>query len=244
MLIFFDETFRVYGPNPSLSLGALCGIALPEADLARISYDLFLLKLKHFGPEYASEREVKGKDIFKHFVFKLERRGIRSRNLAFADDLLDYMHQRKLRVFGCVCFEKKLQKFRVEDVVSLDKTFRYVFERVDIYLKLECPGHFAKLVFDDRDFDTNQRNAEAMTRFFQRSSTGLALESIVATPFFAISQAQNAGLQLADFVTTIIGMRFSANEDIKPFFGKLKRLVFEHVNAEGVRVSGLKVIRS
>jgi hypothetical protein len=181
--------------------------------------------------------------IFKHFAFKLEQRGITSRNLAFANDLLDYMHQRKLRVFGCVCFEKKLQKFQVEDVASLDKTFRYVFERVDMCLKIERPGRFGKLVFDDRDFDTNRKNSEAITRFFQRSATGLALDSVIATPFFAISQAQNIGLQLADFVTTIIGMRFQSSEDIRPFFLKLQRQMIEYVNNGGVRVSGLKVIR-
>jgi hypothetical protein len=243
MLVFFDETFRVSAKNPAVSLGALCGIALPEDSLARIAQDVFALKRKHLGADYANEHEIKGKDIFKNFAFKLEQRGTRSHNLDFAHDLLDYMHQRKLRVFGCVCFEKKLQKFQVEDVASLDKTFRYVFERVDMCLKIECPGRFAKIVFDDRDFDTNRQNAEAITRFFQRSATGLALDSIIATPFFAISQAQNVGLQLADFVTTIIGMRFASNENIKPFFLKLQRQFIEYENNDGVRVSGLKVIR-
>jgi len=244
MFIFFDETFRVSDKNPAISLGGLCGIALPEENMARIAQDVFALKRKHLGSDYANDCEIKGKDIFKDFAFKLEKRGIPSRNLAFAHDLLDYMHQRKLRVFGCVCFEKKLQKFQVEDVASLDKTFRYIFERVDMCLKIERPGHLGKLVFDDRDFNINRKNAEAITRFFQRSATGLALDSIIATPFFAISQAQNIGLQLADFVTTIIGMRFASNEDIQPFFAKLQRQFFEFVNNDGVRVSGLKVIRA
>ena len=111
MLIFFDEAFRVSDRNPAISLGALCGIALPEDHLARISQDVFALKRKHLGSDCANDKEIKGKDIFKHFAFKLEQRGIPSRNLAFANDLLDYINQRKLRVFGCVCFEKKLQKF-------------------------------------------------------------------------------------------------------------------------------------
>ena len=146
MLVFFDETFRVSERTPTLSLGALCGIALPEESLARISQDTFALKRKHLGITYANDHEIKGKDIFKNFAFKLEHRGIRSKNLAFANDLLDYMHHRRLRVFGCVCFERKMQRFQVEDVASLDKTFRYVFERVDMFLKIERPGRFAKLV--------------------------------------------------------------------------------------------------
>jgi hypothetical protein len=123
MLIFFDETFRVSERNPAISLGALCGIALPEDHLARIAQDVFALKRKHLGADYANEKEIKGKDIFKNFAFKLEQRGIRSNNLAFANDLLDYVHQRKLRVFGCVCFEKNCRNLRSRKSLHRTKHF-------------------------------------------------------------------------------------------------------------------------
>jgi hypothetical protein len=41
----------------------------------------------------------------------------------------------------------------------------------------------------------------------------------------------------------LCGMRFQSNPDIQPFFEKLQRQKFEYVNNNGVRVSGLKVIR-
>lgn len=41
---------------------------------------------------------------------------------------------------------------------------------------------------------------------------------MIRTPFFAVSQAQNVGLQLADVVTTVCGMRFAGQREIDPLF--------------------------
>jgi hypothetical protein len=32
----------------------------------------------------------------------------------------------------CVWFERKYRKFQVDDVTALDKTFRYLLERIDM----------------------------------------------------------------------------------------------------------------
>mgnify|MGYP001585866177 CR=1 FL=1 len=243
MLVFFDETFRESSRRKGTTLGALCGIAIPERDLARVTADVYQLKLKHFGAEYAKDREIKGKEILKNWVFKLEAKGEPSKNLAFAKDLLDYLTAKKLWVFGCVCFEQGFQKFQCEDMTALDMTFRYVFERVDMFMKIKHHKSMAKIVFDDRDYSINQKNSEAITNFFQRSAVGLSLDSIVKTPFFAISQSQNVGLQLADFVTTIIGLRFSGNPNAQPYFTALRKCIFNYDNGEGMRISCLKVMR-
>jgi hypothetical protein len=146
-------------------------------------------------------------------------------------------------VFGCVCFEKQLQRFQVDDVKALDKTFRYIFERIDLFMKIYHPDEMAHLIFDDRDYGINQKNSEAITNFFQRSAKGLAMDSIVKTPFFAISQSQNVGLQLADFVTTVIGLRFSSHEKIKPFFRAMKEAI--PICQDDLRaISCLKVLRN
>lgn len=242
MLIFFDETFRESLSYPGATLGALCGIAIPEKQLHRVADDVFKLKLKHFGPEFAKDREIKGKELLKNYVFKLEKAGVQSKNLQLASDLLNYIQARRLMVFGCVCFEKGMQKFQCEDVRALDCTFRYVFERIDMYMKIKHPDCMAKLVFDDRDYGINQKNATAITNFFQRSSWGLSLDSIVKTPFFAISQSQNVGLQLADFVTTIIGLRFSSHPQADVYFNALKKCFFNYKEGHH-QVSSLKVLR-
>lgn len=243
MLIFFDETFRESLRHPNVSLGALCGIGIPERDLSRVAADVYQLKYKHMGPDFARDEEIKGKDLLKNYIFKLAARGIVSKNLALANDLIAYIVSKRLPIFGCVCFEKGLQKFHVADVTALDNTFRFLFERIDIWMKIHRKDDLASIVFDDRDFSINQRNAEAITNFFQRSAMGLSMDSILKTPFFAISQAQNVGLQLADFVTTVIGLRFSSHPDAGSYFAALRKAIPFYTSEEGFRTSCLKVMR-
>jgi len=59
MLIFFDESFRKSETQPDKSLGILCGIAIPEKQLNKVVADVFQLKLKNLGIEYAREKELK-----------------------------------------------------------------------------------------------------------------------------------------------------------------------------------------
>lgn len=242
MLIFFDETFRESLSYSGATLGALCGIAIPERQFHRVSDDIFQMKRKHMGNDYAHDKEIKGSTLLKNYVFRLEREGKTSRNITFALDLLRYIEAKGLRVFGCVCFEKSTQKFQCEDVRALDRTFRYILERVDMFMKIEFPDRMAKLVFDDRDYGINKKNAEAITSFFQRSPQGLSFDSIIKTPFFAISQSLNVGLQLADFVTTVIGLRFSSHPNAPRFFEILKRC-FYFYEKDGTRISSLKVLK-
>ena len=243
MLIFFDETFRKSLSYKDTSFGALCGIAIPEKELHRIATDVFQLKLKHFGIQFARDSEIKGKDLLKNYVFRLAKKHGSSTNLSFANDLLHYIKHKQLTVFGCICFEKTMQEFRCEDMSAMDVSFRFLFERIDMFMKIEYPERLAKLVFDDRDYGINQKNAHAITNFFQRSSAGLSCNSIIQTPFFAISQSQNIGLQLADFVTTIIGLRFSSHPEIAPFWYLLRDTFFGYQLQNGYWVNSIKVMR-
>lgn len=224
-------------------IGLLVGVAVKEEYFGQIFSDIYTLKVKHFGQDIAKRMEIKGSDLFKSFVFKLEKRGVKSKNLSFADDLLDYITFKNLIVLGCVCFEEELHEFKCEDVRALDKTFFYVFERVDVFMKREHPDRMVKLIFDDRGFQINKTNSEAITNFFVRSPAGLALTSVIKTPLFAVSQAQNIGLQLADFVNYIIGSRFVSDEKIDPYWKKLKRTFYRWPGAEGYIGSSLKILR-
>jgi hypothetical protein len=244
MIFFFDESFRESLTHSGVSLGALCGVGIPEAQLRRVSEDIYEMKHKHFDIDFARTSEIKGKEIFKNYVFALQKKGIVSKNLALGVDLVEYINRKHLPVFGCVCFEKGIQKFQADDVTALDKTFRFLFERIDMWMKIHRPNDKALIVFDDRDYGINKKNAEAITNFFQRSNHGSAMDSIVQTPFFAISQAQNVGLQLADLVTTIIGLRFASHEGIAPIFANLKQSIPSYEQNGGTKVSGLKVLRN
>ncbi len=163
MLIFFDETFRTSLKHPDVTFGALCGVAIPESQLHKVASDIYQLKYKHLGAEFARDGEIKGKDLLKNYTFAMAKKGIDSRNIALA---------------------------------------------------------------------------------ILRSAQGLSLDSIIKTPFFAISQSQNVGLQLADFVTTIVGLRFMSHPEAAPYFEALKRCRFAYQNNAGYWANSLKIIRA
>ncbi|MBL9160984.1 MAG: DUF3800 domain-containing protein [Verrucomicrobiales bacterium] len=244
MLIFLDESFRTDKTQPEPApFGVLAGVALREDSLTEVARDVYQLKYKHLGADFARDGEIKGKELTKRYAFKLEEQGIVSNNLNLARDLIRYLRRKKIPVFGCVCFQEDLQGFKCQNLTALDRTFRYLFERIDMFIKIEAPAQKAILVFDDRDHGTNANNATAITNFFLRSADGLALNSIIDTPFFGISQAQNVGLQLADFVTTIIGQHFEQMPQIEPMWEELNKSIYRWQDPPGKWHSGLRVIR-
>ena len=244
MLVFFDETFRTSKVRDGeIPLGALCGIAIPEDQLTRVANDIFKLKQKHLGDDFAREDEIKGKELLKNYVFRMREAHGQSKNLDLVADLIRYIKRKKFRVFGTVCFEEKFHKFKCEDMTALDMTFRFLFERIDMFMQIEHPKDMAILVFDDRDHGTNLRNATAITNFFLRSPYGLSMNKVLDTPFFGISQAHNIGLELADLVTTIIGMRFEKSPNGIEFFDQLKPCIYRWQDPPGKLHSGLKILR-
>lgn len=244
LLVFLDESFHDSPKEPNVSLGALCGVGIPEEQMSQVAADIYALKRRHFDETFARDREIKGRDLFKNYAFKLAQRGIASQNLALGTDLIDYIVGKRLPIFGCVCFEKKILRFQATDTSVLDNSFRFLFERVDAFMKRHRPDELASLVFDDRSYGINARNAEAITNFFQRDVRGLAMDAIVRTPFYAISQANNVGLQLANLVTAVISSRFAGNEAIEPYYFRLRRAIpFWTLGGGALRVSGLKIMR-
>jgi hypothetical protein len=243
MLIFLDESFRSRSSAPDrLPFGALCGLGIPETDINRVSHEIFRLKMKHLGENYAREKEMKGTDLLKNFAFKMRANYGHSKNLALVADLVRYIKKAKLPVFGTVCFETGGNEFKCTDVTALHRAFSHLFERIDMCMRIRDSHEMAQVVFDDRDHGTNSRNATTITNFFRRSKVGRKLDRIIDAPLFGISQSQNVGLQLADLVTTIIAMRFEEHPNGREFYKLLEPAIFHWEEPKGVHHSGLRVI--
>lgn len=243
MLIFLDESFRSRASAAGqLPFGALCGLGIPESEINRISQEIFRLKMKHLGDDYAREKEMKGTDLLKNYAFKMRTTHGHSKNLALVEDVVRHLKRSKLPVFGTVCFEKGANEFKCNNVTALHRTFSHLFERIDMCMRIRNSHEMAQLVFDDRDHGTNARNATTITNFFRRSKDGRKLDRIIDAPLFGISQAQNVGLQLADLVTTIIAMRFEEHPNGTEFYKLLERAIFHWEEPIGVYHSGLRVI--
>lgn len=155
---------------------------------------------------------------------------------------MNFSYRCNIKVFDVVCFRTEMQSFVCDNETSLDLPFRYLFERIDNYMKREFPGRRAKIIFDNRDHKTHEKNARAITNFFSRSHLGLGYDSILRVPFFAVSQGHNYGLQLADLVTTVVGLCFQGERAYRPLWGIVQHMLY-FIDMGGQPQSSLKVMR-
>jgi len=241
MLIFLDESFRQHS-RTGRRFGVLAGVAIPEDIFHTFQRDMFGVRAPYHGSVLKRDDEIRGRLLLNTGTLRTRARTGYSDKWNLAEDVLNFARSRQIRVFGVVCFRSDLHSFVCDDEARLDVTFRYMFERIDGYMKREFPGRVAKIVFDNRDHRTHEKNARAITNFFVRSQLGLGYDSILRVPFFAVSQGHNYGLQLADLVTTVTALFFQGRREFKPLWQTVRKML--HVaDIGGRRQTSLKVMR-
>jgi len=241
MLIFLDETFRTHKKTGN-RLGVLSGVAVPEDAFHSLQSEIYHCRRPYHGQVLKPDDEMHGTHLLNNTTRRMLQEKGYSYHYNLVEDVLSLARSRGLRVFGVACFRSDFSTFVCADETKLDLTYRYLFERIDNYMRREFPDRIAKLVFDNRDHKTDERNARAITNFFMRSRVGVSYDSILRVPFFALSQGHNYGLQLADLVTTVLGLRFQGYRWLDPLWRLVQGMLYEpHVG--GLRQSSLKVMR-
>jgi len=241
MLVFLDESFRQH-ERTRKHFGVLAGVAIPEDTFHHFQRELFSVRTPYHGKVLKEESELHGNELLNNMTLRVRKEKGYSLQWNLAEDVLNYACHRGIRVFGVVCFRNGLRSFVCDDQMRLDVTFRYLFERIDVYMKQTFPKRIAKLIFDNRDHQTHEKNAKAITNFLGRSREGLGYDSILRVPFFAVSQGHNYGLQLADLVTTVIALSFQGRREYQPLWQTVQRML--NITNVGVqKQSSLKVMR-
>ena len=152
MLVFLDESFRT-NQNNQARFGVLSGVAIPEDTYHDFQREFFNVRRPYHDRVLKPDSEVKGKELLGSATLKQRRLRGASEHWDLAVKLLSLTCARNIKVFGIVCFRTGLHSFVCDNETVLDITYRYLFERIDAYMKREFPSRFAKLVFDNRDFD-------------------------------------------------------------------------------------------
>ncbi len=164
MLIFLDESFRT-NTNTGTEFGVLSGVAIPEDIYHQFQLDFFYARKPYHGLVLKEDDEIHGKELLNKATLKRLRLKGSSYHWNLSEELLSFARSRKIRVFGVVCFRPSIKSFVCANESMLDVTFRYLFERIDTFMKREFPNRTAKLIFDNRDHTTHEANARAITIF-------------------------------------------------------------------------------
>lgn len=241
MLMFFDESFRT-NKNTGVEFGVLAGVAIPEDIYHQFQLDFFRARRPYHGLVLKEDDEVHGTELLNKATLKRLRLRGSSYHWNLAEELLAFARSRGIKVFGVVCFRPKIKSFVYADESVLDVTFRYLFERIDTYMKREFPNRIAKLIFDNRDHKTHEAIARAITNFFVKSALGKGYDSILRIPLFAVSQGHNYGLQLADLVTTVIALNFQGQREYRSLLRTVSEMYYVS-DLGGKRQTSLKVMR-
>jgi hypothetical protein len=241
MLLFLDETFR-RNDRTGAQFAALCGIAVAEPVFPSFLDGVYRIRRPYHGSVLDAEDELKGKIILNRSVLDARDRDGASTKWSMAEDLIHFAHRSRIKVFGVVTFDQASTTLVCDNPRALDQPFRKLFTRVDRYMKVEHPGVYVKVVFDSRQDTQNRKNSEAITNFLTRSTIGGTYDSIVRVPFFGVSQAQNYGLQVADLVTTVIGLKFSGESRVDPLWHVIQRMLYRTTLGDR-RISSLALIK-
>lgn len=241
MLVFLDETFRT-NERTGVKFGALTGVAIPEDLFSVFQRDFYDVCRPYYGNVLGHGSDVHGSSLLTNATLKIVSNGGYTAHWSMAEDLVNYGRRFGIKVFGVVCFKSDFQSFECANVEQLDITFKYLFERIDLFMRSRYPTRFAKLIFDDRGRQTNERNAKAITRFFLKSTIGSSYDTIIKTPFYSIAKSYNYGLQYADLVTTIIGKKFAGDVRINPLWRNIHSML-NNETIGGRKQSSLKLMK-
>lgn len=211
MLIFIDESWQTLDPAGK-KVCVLSAVAINDNDFNEYSRNIWNLKTKHLGPK-CGDIEIKGKDIFKNYNFRLEAKGIISRELSLARDILRYGIDHGAKAFASIVFDQEQVQLDCADEKLLERPFLFLFERINLFMQEKHPDSMAALIFDDRNLGQNERISASVSNFFHLSRAGKAFDRIIKVPFFAIS-SENVGIQLADMVAYLVGKETTQDKKV------------------------------
>jgi len=224
MLFFVDESWQSTHDG-NHKVGILSAVQIKSHDFNECSKQMYIIKTKNLG-QACGNIELKGVQSFRSYIFRLEKRGVISRELNVIRDVLAYMDSMGIKLFASIVFEEKDLNLACANVNQLERPFFYLFERIDLFMKENYPGLMAKIIFDDRGTQDNKKISTSVGNFFHKCHVGQMFDSIIKVPFFGIS-TENVGIQLADLIAHILGKRFTGNQDIISFFRQVKRMEFK-----------------
>jgi len=245
MLFFIDESWQQTARG-DVKVGVLAAFQVKAHDFNEFSRHIYQLKATHIGPP-AGNTEIKGKHIFRDYLFNLEQKGIKSNELNLARSIFGYLKSLGSNLFASVVIAEEEIDLSCADENKLERPFFFLFERINLFMEENHPGLMASIIFDDRGVQQNRNIATSVSNFFHKSQVGQSFDSIIKVPTFAISDS-NVGVQIADMVAYILGNKMTGQNKTKEFEMQAKELQFKSrkkymVDGKEYSLFGFKTIK-
>lgn len=191
MLVFIDESGHPRPGDPT-SRPVILAVCIREADCGRLARTMFALRRNLQNHLKLSRTEQEG-----HAVELLNRRALTRMppKREFADSIFDALRDFNLAVFAVVMERPDQEPYAGSDF--LQPQFKWLLERISLFMEHEHPDEFAICVFDGQTPTQNRRFSDSFTNFMARTAIGQAMDRIVPTPFF-VDSALTPGIQVAD----------------------------------------------
>jgi hypothetical protein len=240
MYVFIDESFRENG-STGRRVGVLGALCVPDDQVATLQQLVYAVRRPYHDVVLGEHQELKAKQLLSRSTRRaVERDGV-SVKWSLAEDLVNRCMHAGFSVAGVVSFDDGENTFLCHDEHSLDRTLHRLIQRLGQIAQARTPDEQVLLVFDDRGHRTNKRNAMAITNYLVKSKPGRR-SPIVPYPVFAVSEAHNYPLQVADLVTAIIAMHYNGDAWIEPLWRVVRAMT--HRSRRGVRTwTSIAVLR-
>jgi len=194
MLVYVDES-GFPDPRDKTLRPVLAAVCLAEKRHRKLGSELYKIKKAFFKNP---QRELKATELLRAHVFEN-----RPQELSLVESVFELVRETNLAVFACIM--EKPSRMPEVPAGHLPIQYRYLFQRINLYMVNECgPEDLAILVFDgDGTAGIKGGLGPGVSNYLYRSAPGQSYSQILPTPFFVDSRI-TPGIQLADMVAGCI----------------------------------------
>lgn len=216
---FIDESWH---EGKSEHAGVLAAVVGPQKDFEGLAAAMFRFRAKYYSREHACDLrlEIKGKELFSNFSFKMGKTLGYSKNLTIAREIIEWTKTTDIRIIGITVYGKTAPPLMAPDSKHLSQPFLELCVRVQTMIPKNDQG----LVIFDQRLGAQEDISIAVCHYLAGIPEP---RRIVPHPLVGVSNVW-PGLQLADMAAHILG-RFGVG-DVR--FGTWYRLL-AGIKAEG-----------
>ena len=195
VLAFIDESGYAL-PSDASPWSTLAAVCVPEAASREMNRRLYAKVRAVYPNSDPLTIEIKAANLLNRHQF--ERSPQRQ---AMVAELIQLFESTTVSVFA-IRIRRPIAKPNWP-AKRVDPPTRLLLERIELHMRAEHPGQFAKLVFDEMSVGTDAARSAAMRTFMHATDEGKSCRQVLDFPFF-VSSSDTPGIQMADIMAGAI----------------------------------------